>query len=158
MLTHMLETSGDSAMISDNCRSTPEGGWAVRFINKTGAPSIKGMVVMNVPSTSMGVQHILVDVPAPIGVIYEAGVPDGEYMWVVIAGIAEVLFTNTTTASTGFARGFLTADGGSYVAGKALAEAFPTTPFASDKHFYEIGQVLEAKTAGQLVKCLIHFN
>jgi len=99
----------------------------------------------------------VVDVPNPIGVIYEDGIADGEKVWVVIQGIAEVLFGNAPTAGL-FARGFLTADGASYVAGKALCEAVPTSPFASDKHFYEIGHVLETRNDAGLARTILHFN
>ena len=99
----------------------------------------------------------MVDAPNPIGIIYDDGIADGLEVWVVISGIADVYFVGNTTRGD-IARGFLTADGASYVSGQALSEAYPTSPFASDKHFYEIGHVLESRTGAGLAKCILHFN
>lgn len=140
-----------------SARLTPDGGFAVFLLNKTGAVSIKGEVVTPNGATQLSVKKITVDIPAPIGVFLESGIPDGSGAWVVIGGIADVYFVGNTTAGQ-FARGFLTADGGSYVTGRALCESVPTSPFASDKHFYEIGHVLETRVGAGLAKCVVHFN
>jgi len=132
-----------------------EGGLMVRLINKTGGASVKGHV-MSIGAIANSVDKIVVDVPDVIGVAYESGIADGAYMWVVVAGIADVYFIGNTTIGH-IARGFLTADAG-YVSGQALSEAYPTAPFASDKHFYEIGHVLEARVGAGLAKCVLHFN
>lgn len=136
---------------------TPEGGLAVRMINKTGAASVKGYLVDQSTTTDLAVQLIVKDVPDVFGAIYDSGIADGEYVWVVIAGIADVYYIGNTTRKY-LCRGFLTADGAGYVAGQALAEAVPTSPFSSDKHFYEIGHVLEARTGAGLAKTMLHFN
>lgn len=136
---------------------TPEGGIAVLMVNKTGANSVKGEVLTTDSTVANAVRKIVVDIPNPIGVFYESGVPDGQDAWVVLSGLAEVYFIGSTTAGQ-FARGFLTTDGGSYVAGQALAEVLPIAPFASDKHFYEIGHVTESRTGAGLAKCILHFN
>lgn len=135
---------------------TPEGGRAALFINKTGAPSVKGEVVTTGSVVDNSVVKIVVDVPDPIGVIYESGVADGAEVWVVLSGMADVYFIGNTTRGQ-FARGFLAGDAG-YVSGQALAEAFPTAPFASDKHFYEIGHILTSRTGPGLARVVIHFN
>lgn len=140
-----------------NVKFTSEGGLAVRMINKTGSASVQGEVLAVSDTTDNGVDLIAVDVPDPLGVFYESGIADGSYAWVVVSGIADVYFVGNTTRGN-IARGFLTADGGSYVAGQALSEAYPTAPFASDKHFYEIGHVLESITGPGLAKCILHFN
>jgi len=136
---------------------TPEGGMTISLINKTGAASIKGSVVKANSELANSFVLSVKDVPDPIGIVYESGKADGESCLVVVSGIADVLFVGNTTAGH-LARGFLTADGGSYVAGKALSEAVPTSPFASDKHFYEMGHVLESRTGAGLAKVLVHFN
>ena len=136
---------------------TPEGGIAVKMTNKTGGVSVKGEVVTAGFSVDNSVIKTVVDVPNPIGVFYESGVADASEAWVVASGIADVYFVGNTTRGH-LARGFLTADGGSYVTGQALSEALPTTPFASDKHFYEIGHVLESRTGAGLAKTILHFN
>ena len=137
-------------------RNTPEGGLAVRMINSTGAVSVKGTVVQASPTHDRGVYPIQQNIPDPIGVIYESGIADGKDVWVVISGIADVLFTNAPTRKY-LARGFVTGEA-TYEAGKALSEEVPSSPFASDKHFYEIGHIVESKTEPGLAKVLLHFN
>lgn len=143
---------------TDEIKLTPEGGIAQRYINKTGT-SVKGMVVSVYNSTAINnaVAKSVVDVPDSIGIIYESGIADGEYVWVVTSGKADVLFVGNTTVKN-LARTFITADGASYIAGYALAEAFPTSPFASDKHFCEIGHVLESRVGAGLARVNLHFN
>jgi hypothetical protein len=138
---------------------TAEGGLAVKLTNKTGGASVKGEVVTvyNDSAIDHAVEKIVVDIPNPIGVFYESGVADGAEAWVVVSGIADVYFVSDATRGH-IARGFLTADGASYVTGQALSEAVPGSPFAADKHFYEIGHVLESRTGAGLAKCVLHFN
>lgn len=137
---------------------TKEGGLAVRLINKTGAVSVKGTVVQPYNSTAIdnAVEKITQDIPDPIGVIYNDGIADGNYMWVVISGIADVLFIGNTTRGH-FARGFISADVG-YIAGYVLSEQVPVSPFATDKHFYEIGHIMESRVGAGLAKVILHFN
>lgn len=135
---------------------TAEGGFFVNMINKTGAASVKGTVVCQDSTVSNAVNKTVVDVPDAIGVIYDDGVPDGSFVRVVISGIADVYFVGNTTRKH-LARTFITADAG-YVAGQALSEAVPSAPFATDKHFCEIGHVLESRTGAGLAKVDLHFN
>lgn len=132
------------------------GGFMVKLTNKTGGNSVKGEVVMASHTTANAVSKIVVDEPDPIGVFYESGIADGSEAWIVVSGIADVYFIGDTSLGY-YARGFMTGDAG-YVTGQALAEALPTPPFASDKHFYEIGHVLESRTGAGLAKCVLHFN
>lgn len=135
---------------------TPEGGIAFRLTNKTGAASVKGHVVCPSSAQDNAVTNIVEDVPDPIAVTYEAGVADGDECWYVFNGIAEVYFIGDTTHGH-FARGFITGDSG-YVTGQALSEAVPTAPFSTNKHFYEMGHVLESRTGEGLAKVNLHFN
>ncbi len=136
---------------------TPDGGLAVKMTNRTGNVTVKGEVVHPDSSNNNSVVKIVVDEPDPIGVFLHSGVANGAEAWVVVSGIADVYFVGNTTAGH-IARGFLTADGASYVTGQALSEAVPTSPFATDKHFYELGHVLESRTGAGLAKCVLHFN
>lgn len=136
---------------------TPEGGLAVRLTNKTGGATVKGEIVDASGAVDNAVIKIVKDVPDPIGVFYESGIADGAEAWVVVSGIAEVYFVGNVTRGN-LARGFLTADGASYVTGQALNEAVPTSPFSSDKHFYEIGHTIESRTGAGLAKVILHFN
>lgn len=142
---------------NDKVMFTPTGGIAVKLTNKTTAASVKGEVVHSNSGQNNSVIKAVKDVPDPIGVFYESGVADGQEAWVVVSGIAEVYFVGDTTRGH-LARGFLTADGASYVSGQALSEAVPSSPFSDDKHFYEIGHVLESRTGEGLAKCILHFN
>lgn len=134
---------------------TDDGGLAIKLTNKTGAASIAGYCVTT-GSADNSVILVPVDVPNCIGVFLEDGVADGDEAWVVISGIADVFFWNAPTRGY-LARTGLTADTGE-VAGKAYSEAVPTSPFASDKHFCEIGHILETKSEAGLAKCVLHFN
>ena len=131
---------------------TEVGGIAVKLT--AGEDLIKGNIV-HVTGEST-VSKNVVNIPDPIGVVYQDAL-SGADVWVVIHGIAEVYFA-TDTGAGHLARGFLTTDGGSYVAGQALSEAFPAAPFASDKHFYEIGHVLETRVGAGLAKVALHYN
>lgn len=142
--------------LNDNVLVTELGGLAVKMVNKTGGASVKGYVVTASTTTENGVKLIEVDIPAPIGIIYNSGIADGDDVWVVIQGIAEVYYIGNTTLGY-LARGFITGDAG-YVSGQALAEAVPTSPFATDKHFYEIGHLLEARVGAGLAKTVLHYN
>jgi hypothetical protein len=146
------------AILGDNVLFTPEGGYPVKMINKSGGVTVAGEVVDVYRATAINraVKKIIVDVPDPIGVFYESGVADGEDAWVVVSGVAHVYFVGNTTIGH-LARGFVGADAG-YVTGQALSEAVPTSPFATDKHFYEIGHVMESRTGAGLALVNLHFN
>ena len=135
---------------------TDDGGLAIKLTNKTGAASIEGYVVTASDTTDNAVMLVPVQDPDAIGVFLESDVADGDEAWVVISGIAEVYFSNAPTKGY-LARTGLTADTGE-VSGQALSEAIPTSPFATDKHFCEIGHILETKSEAGLAKVVLHFN
>lgn len=140
---------------SQKVRITEDGGLAVQYINKTGSPTVKGYCVTT-GSVDNGVILVPINAPNCIGVFLDTGIADGELAWVVISGIAQVYFIGDTTRGH-LARTGLSADTGE-VSGQALSEAVPTSPFASDKHFCEIGHVLESRTGAGLAKVNLHFN
>jgi hypothetical protein len=133
---------------------TPEGGIAISLINDTGATSIKGYIVKASTSIDEGAEYSPGGNPGPIGIVYNA-TPSGSYMWVVISGIAEVYYSGNVTRGT-FARTSTVAEG--LGAGIAVSEALPTPPFATDKHFQEIGHPIESRTGAGLAKTVLHFN
>lgn len=135
---------------------TDIGGFAIKLINKTGAASIKGYCVTPGSSVNSSVVLVAIGVPNCIGVFLESGIADGAEAWVVISGIAEVYFWGSTTRGH-LARTGLAADTGE-ISGQALSEAIPTSPFSDDKHFCEIGHVLESRTGAGLAKVNLHFN
>lgn len=138
---------------------TEIGGLAVKYTNRTGGIAAQGQVVTTASSHDNSVSLVQIDIPNPIGAIYgnDNGQPvaDGLEVWVVVAGVANVLFMGNTTRGQ-FARTLVTADGGA--AGQAIAEALPTPPLATDKHFSEIGHVLESRVGPGLAKVNLHFN
>lgn len=138
-----------------NTKFTPEGGLAVKRINKTGGASMKGYIVEPSSSIDNGVKYTDNGDPDPIGIVYESGVPDGEEMWVIVSGIADVYYGTSVDRAT-FGRVPILADGLS--TGQALAEPLPTSPFATDKHFQEIGHPMETRATPGLAKTVIHFN
>ena len=134
---------------------TDDGGLAIKLINKTGAASVKGYCVTP-GSADNSVILVPINEPNCIGVFLESGIADGAEAWVVISGIADVYFWNAPTRGY-LARTGLTADTGE-ISGQALSEAVPTSPFNVDKHFCEIGHVLETTSGAGLAKCVLHFN
>lgn len=132
------------------------GGLAIRVVNDTGETSVEGKVVE--PSTSVlrGVSLAGVGDPDPIGIILDAGVPNGLEMWITINGFAKVLFVNATVMEQ-FARTMVSGDT-SPTAGLAIAEAVPSPPFATDKHFQEVGHILETIGAPGLALVNLHWN
>lgn len=134
---------------------TPEGGLAYWIINKTGGASVKGQIIEAGASVDNSVDTISIDDPDPIGIIYDAGIADGDMVRIVFSGKAEVLFSNNPTRHH-FARNPVAADSGTN--GSAISEPVPTPPFSTDKHFLEIGHVLETKGAPGLALVNLHFN
>ena len=138
------------------CRRTEAGGLAVLLTNKTGAASVKGHLVSTSHDHDNAVHLTQIGVPDTIGVFLHSGVADGAEAWVVVSGVAEVYFIGSTTRGP-LARSGVAADTGEQE-GQALSEEFPTSPFATDKHFCEIGHLLESRTGAGLAKCILHFN
>ena len=135
---------------------TSEGGLAFWVINDTGALSFKGAVLEASPSLPNAVVLIGVDDPDPFCIAYDDGIPDGELMRVVFSGKAEVFFVGSVSLHQ-FARVTVAGDTGSE-SGKAIAEPVPTAPFSTDKHFMEIGHVLESRAGAGLALTNLHFN
>lgn len=148
-------TLSSTATSTDKIAITDAGGLAIKLTNKTGAASIAGYCVTT-GSADNSVILVPVNVPNCIGVFLEDDVADGDEAWIVVSGIADVYFSVAPTKGY-LARTGLTSDTGE-VSGQALSEAVPTSPFNVDKHFCEIGHVLETKAVAGLAKCVLHFN
>lgn len=130
---------------------TPEGGLACRLTNRTGAPSVKGLVLVASTTYDRAVNIAPAGAVSPIGVFYESGVADGAQAWVVVGGIADVLIKDGTTATRAY--WVQTSD----VAGRAditLADPNPAT------HWDEMGHCIESKALGVnvLARIVMHFN
>lgn len=130
---------------------TVEGGFAVKYINKTGAPSIKGTIVSISTTTNNAIQVAIANSDMPIGVIYENGIADGSTVLVVVSGIAEVLYKDGVTPARAYWIGV------SDVAGRAYnSSSAPSTT----EHNREIGHAIESSASGTniLGKVNLHFN
>lgn len=127
---------------------TPEGGFAVRLTNKSGAKTVKGQIVSHKGTDANAFGLTAVDATHCLGVVYEAGVEDAAECWVVVSGIAQVLMKNAATMGH-ICRIPLTADGGE--AGYAIDAAQSGTASV-----YKIGDVLETADAEKLCKVLLH--
>ena len=143
-------TSGNfSAGVGNSyCKITAEGGLAIQVTNKTGAPSVQGTIVSIKSGDDMCAELTPVDATHCLGVVYNAGVPDNEYMWVVIAGLADVLMKNASTAGH-ICRIPLNTDEGE-AAGYAMDAEQSTSASV-----YKIGDILESKDAEVLCRVLL---
>jgi len=147
--------NGNFFFANQKVRITPEGGIAIKLTNKSGANSTKGYLVHPSSTVDNAVDLVPLDEPDIIGVFYEDGIADGEEAWVVISGIADVYYFGGSVREE-LARMGQTADGGS--AGEAISDVLPSPPFATDKHFQEIGHVIENRVGNGLAKTVLHFN
>ncbi|KPK96020.1 hypothetical protein AMJ80_02450 [bacterium SM23_31] len=135
---------------------TPEGGYYTWVVNDTGVASVKGTVVHASSNVDRGVSLVPIDDPDPCGVVYDSGVPQGGIMRVVISGIAEVLYSTPVNRGT-FARVPIGSDP-SATPGQAIAEPLPSPPFATDKHFLEVGHPVQTIASPGLALTVLHFN
>ena len=128
-------------------------GIAIKMINGTGAPSIKGSVVAVSP-TADGQFVLEGNEFDAIGVVAESGISHGAECYVTIQGVAEVLWKDGETATRGYIA--LSAD----TDGRAINISVPSINPAVAEHFKEISHVLQSAEAGTnvLVKCILHFN
>ena len=131
---------------------TAEGGLAVKYYNKTGARSIKGTLVEIETSLDNSITTVAADAYDCIGAIYEDNVPDGSYVWVVVAGTAEVLLKDSTASTRG--NWVKVSD----ATGRADATSGVPSPPTAAEHFKEIGHCLETQTAGTDVLCKINMH
>lgn len=154
-----MPADGNGRYFMGNMMVTEIGGLCIKLTNKTGATSLKGYLCEPSSGTANAFSVCATDEPDIIGIVYgdDNGnqVADGEECWVVIQGIAEVYFGGNTTLEH-FARNNIAAD--SYSNGQAVSEAAPSSPFATDKHFLEIGHVIESRVGAGLAKVVLHFN
>jgi len=133
---------------------TPEGGFAVKLTNKTGAASVKGSLVHADETTDLAFSLQTVEFDT-IGAVYEDGQPDGQPCFVVMSGIAEVLLEDGNAAVRGYWVKSSDTDGRAEVTTPPSGLGQVTT----SEHFKEIGHCLESKDAGTdvLAKIAIHF-
>ncbi len=140
----VIETSKDG-----KSGFTPEGGFVVKLTNKSGANSVKGELVIASVAQDNAVASAGANDIECFGVFYEGGMADGSEVWIVIGGIAEILFD-----ATGTTRGNWVGTGATAKRGDGSNGSPPAAP----THFQEFGHVIESAGANSLGKCIIHFN
>ena len=119
---------------------------------------MRGEIIHVSESTDFAYQIAIADDPECIGVVYEAGIPDGSLCWIVTYGSVQVLLQDSTASTHGFwARCSIT------VAGRAdITNAAPPGGgvIEIDRHFREVGHCVESVTAGtdKLAEIHAHFN
>ena len=135
---------------------TPEGGFAVKLINDTAAASVKGTIVDLSTTVTNGFDINDADGPQPIGVVYENGIADGSYCWVVVYGKCQVLLEDTTASTVGYwVRTSITQAGRADITNAAPpGGGIPEL----DRHMNECGHCLETKAAGIDVLAYIIFH
>lgn len=134
---------------------TPEGGFAIRLLNDTGANSIKGTLVEASTAQDNAFSLSSLSDYDCMGVVYENGIAPGQWCWIVVSGRAQVKLENNVGATHGnWVRTSATAVG--------RADATAATPPAADPtHFAEVGHCLETvagSATGVLAWVMIHFN
>ena len=127
---------------------TPEGGFAVRLTNKSGAVSVKGQIVSHKGTVARAFDLTAVDANHCLGVVYESGIADAAECWVVVSGIAQVLMKNAATMGH-ICRIPLAAD-----EVKAAGYAMDASQ-SSTASVYKIGDVLETADAEVLCRVLL---
>lgn len=147
--TGIAVVNGGTWSVPSNAMITPEGGYAIKLINRTGHASVKGEIVKASTSTAGEAIIAATSDDMPIGCVYNAGVAEGSAIWVVVAGIAEVLY-DASGATLGY---FVCVS--SATAGRADGtNATPPTTL----HWREIGHAIASASANSLGKIVMHFN
>jgi hypothetical protein len=128
---------------------TAEGGICVKVKNRTGAPTIKGLVVCACPAEDGAVVVAQASSVVPIGVVYDSGVPDGGFATIVIDGVADVLLQSSSVSTSGNWVGVSATEAG-------RADATNGIPPGLPERDSKLGFSLETiATGGPLVVCRV---
>ncbi len=154
-LGNLTVTNAAKEIAQVNCKMTTIGGFAISLTNRTGANTVQGQLVK---ADTAGDEGAILTGGADdecIGVFLDNGTPDDSSAWIVVAGIANVLFNDNTAAVRGNWVGTGTA-------GLARTQASPPA-LGIASHFEEIGHCIQNVDAGGggtfiLARCVLHFN
>lgn len=135
-----------STYLRSNRGRTADGGFATQYINKTGAPSVRGNVLCPDPANADSVILTPPNCLNPIAIFVDSGIADGSLAWCAIAGRAKVWMDGGGCVK---ADRIIT----SAVAGRGDVNNLP----AVAAHFQEIGHSLEDTGANGLAFCDLHF-
>jgi len=134
-----------------------KGGKMTRYLNGTGAASVKGTLVQLDSNADLSVDTMGTSDPDCVGVIWSAGVADGDPVWVVTEGPAEALLEDSTASTrenwvrrspnqAGRADATLAAPSGGTI--NELREHLEG----------EVGHCMESVSSGTDVLCWIHLH
>ena len=152
------DTSGYTAndkMRFINNGTTGEYGLQIRLVNGTGVTTSIGYLVEPKNGSDLTFEYVAVNDPDIIGVVAEK-VATSSNCWLWIQGVANVFIQSSASAGM-FVRSVATGDA-STAAGLATGEVVPVSPFATDKHFQEVGHCIQGTSATGVALCVLHFN
>lgn len=133
--------------------NTAIGGFAVKMTNKTGVASVAGKVVECSGAVDDAVALSDADGDHSIGVFLDSGIADGSETWIVVGGVADVLYEDGESS---------TRDQWVFMSGTAgFAQDQAATPGHAADHWKEIGHCCETVTYVDtpiLARCILHFN
>lgn len=148
-------TDEDILLIHPNgrCALTADGGLAVKMTNDMGEATSRGLIVAGTTASINNAFIRQTNEYDAIGVLYEAGIADGDETWVVVAGMAEV----TLDGAHGDA-GWGTWIGAGTTDGLASGSIAPNGLGAlqANTHFKELGHAVGSGSAGNQVKIILH--
>jgi len=137
---------------------TGEGGRAVSLINDTGSTSVKGTIVVASSNLDLAFSISDADEEQPIGAVYEDGVANGGFCFVVVGDLGDVLLEDGTSGTRGYwVRTSETQQG-------RVDATNPAPPGGGipelGRHMAEIGHSHQSVSAGKdkLMRMMIHFN
>jgi len=133
-------------LANEYLKFTDEGGLAIKLI--AGEALSRGMVLRASPTEDNTAIMVDANGDMPIGIAY-SDAADGEFIWVVVSGIAYVLFKVGVTGTKGHI--IHVSDTAGY------AQDAATIPEVA-LHNREIGHVLETGSSGGLARSVLHFN
>ena len=145
LIQDSLEVQGE-AFVSDKIKLTSIGGFAIQLTNNTGANSVEGQLVEADNTDENSYKKADANATDAIGVVHNAGVADGSEVWIVVAGIAEVLLD---------AGGCVHHD--RLIASATAGSADVSNAPAVAVHFQEIGHAIETVVGAGLAKAVLHF-
>jgi hypothetical protein len=133
--------------------NTTIGGFAIKMTNKTGVASVAGKVVECGGAVDDAVALSVAGGDHSIGVFLDSGIADGSEAWIVVGGVADVLYEDGESS---------TRDQWVFMSGTAgFAQDQAATPGHAADHWKEIGHCCETVTYVDtpiLARCILHFN
>ena len=131
-----------------------KGGLMMQVINKTGGASVKGHIYNLSGANDFAAIKTVVAYAGSVLVCWEAGVADGDWMWCVYCGPAQVYLSAAGTRGQ-MVRACLAADG-TKADGTANTSAWPTaSPQNTDATGIAIGSALETTSGAGLCWTLV---